>query len=440
LSQILKPKKGYKLVKGLFGKSEEIPEEWNYAKIEDFCKKITSGGTPNRKNSTYFEGEIPWIKSGELNDNFISISDEKITQTGLDDSSAKLFPKNTVLIAMYGATIGKTAIIKKESTTNQAICAILPDNSFDSFYLQQLLISKRKILISFGMGAGQPNINQEIIRTFHILLPPLDEQQKISAILSNVNNLITNTKKIINQTKFLKKGLMQKLLTKGISHKKFKKVSLGGQILIQIPELWTVSTLESISDGGTQNGLAISISDYGKGVPIVGMTKFYSSEILTNDNMKEVVLSPKNKELFSLKSFDLLFGRRSMDGSATGGAGKCIIVSEMKTPVIFESSVIRMSIKKEHNPFFIYQLFQSPLGKRIRIRIIRVSAVSGISSGDLKKIKIPIPSKTEQDDIVSILSNVDSQIQSQTQHREKLERLKKSLMQKLLTGQVRAIA
>ncbi|MCH7561302.1 MAG: restriction endonuclease subunit S [Thaumarchaeota archaeon] len=219
--------------------------------------------------------------------------------------------------------------------------------------------------------------------------------------------------------------------------KGYKKVNLGGQINIQIPELWAVTTLEDISDNGTQNGLAISTSDYGKGIPIVGMTKFYASEILTNDNMKEVVISKKIKELFSLKSFDLLFGRRSMDGSATGEAGKCIIVSEIKTPIIFESSVIRMSIKKEYNPFFIYQLFKSFLGKRMKIRIIRVSAVSGISSGDLKKMKIPLPPKTEQDKIKTILSNVDSQITSQTQYKEKLELLKKSLMQKLLTGQVR---
>jgi len=171
LSQILKPKKGYKKVKGLFGKYEEIPEEWKYLKIENVCKKISSGGTPDRDNSKYYEGKILWIKSGELKDNFISESEEKITQKGLDESSAKLFPKNTVLIAMYGATIGRTGIIEQESTTNQAICAILPDNTFDSFYFQQLLISKKNILISFGIGAGQPNISQEIIKSFHISLP-----------------------------------------------------------------------------------------------------------------------------------------------------------------------------------------------------------------------------------------------------------------------------
>jgi len=215
--------------------------------------------------------------------------------------------------------------------------------------------------------------------------------------------------------------------------KGYKKVNLGGQIHVQIPEMWNVSTLEDISDNGTQNGLAISTSDYGKGTPIVGMTKFYASEILTDDNMKEVVISKKNKDRFSLKSFDLLFGRRSMDGRATGEAGKCVIVSNIKTPVVFESSVIRMSIKKEHNPFFIYQLFKSTLGKRIRIRIIRVSAVSGISSGDLKKIKIPIPSKTEQDNIASILSNIDNLITNTHKIIDQTRSLKTGLIQKLLT-------
>ncbi|MBT7252103.1 MAG: restriction endonuclease subunit S, partial [Candidatus Nitrosopelagicus sp.] len=186
---LVTPRKGYKSVPWLFGKEIEIPEEWEYGRIEHFCNKITSGGTPNRDNSEYYGGQIPWIKSGELKNNFLSESEEKISEKGLSESSAKLFPKNTLLIAMYGVTIGKTAILEKEATTNQAICAILPNTNFDSFYLQQLLISMKNILISFGMGAGQPNINQEIIKTLHIPLPPLPEQQKIATILSNVDNL-----------------------------------------------------------------------------------------------------------------------------------------------------------------------------------------------------------------------------------------------------------
>ena len=204
----------FKKVSWLFGKEIEIPEEWEYDRIEHFCNKITSGGTPNRDNSDYYGGQITWIKSGELKNNFLSKSEEKITEKGLSESSAKLFPKNTLLIAMYGATIGKTAILEKDATTNQAICAILPNTNFDSFYLQQLLISMKNILISFGMGAGQPNINQQIIKTFHIPLPPLPEQQKIARILSNINEQITQQQSHLTNLKLLRKSILNSRLTK----------------------------------------------------------------------------------------------------------------------------------------------------------------------------------------------------------------------------------
>ena len=435
------PRNGYKLVNWYFGKEIEIPEEWEKVKLSEECvgkAEYGAGISALEKNQ-----RLPrYIRITDLNDDG-SLRDSEWKSISNDDASDYLLNEGDVLFARTGATVGKTYRYRKidgKCAFAGYLIRFKPDNkNLDSEFLFYLTHSKIYWiwLLSIQTWGVQPNVNAEQYSNMPILLPPFPEQQKIASILSNVDNLIQNTDKTIQQTKRLKKGLMQKILTKGIGHTKFKKANFGGQIKIEIPESWDISTLETISENGTQNGLAISTSDYGSGVPIVGMTKFYASEILTNDCMKEVMISEKNKELFSLKSFDLLFGRRSMDGQPTGEAGKCIIVSEIKSPIIFESSVIRMSIKNEHNPFFIYQFFKSGLGKRIRIRIIRVSAVSGISSGDLKKIKIPLPSKTEQDCIVSILSNVDSKIQSQEQYKEKLERLKKSLMQKLLTGQVR---
>src|SRR5262245_47297814 len=98
---------------------------WAERKLGDIAQ-TTSGGTPNRKNLKYFGGQIPWVKSGELEDTFINCTEEKITEHGLEHSSAKLFPAGTLLMAMYGATVGKTAILRIEAATNQAICAITP--------------------------------------------------------------------------------------------------------------------------------------------------------------------------------------------------------------------------------------------------------------------------------------------------------------------------
>ena len=105
-----------------------MTNEWQVKRIEEIAK-TTSGGTPSRTNKSYYSGNILWVKSGELTDNFIFDTEEKISEDAVKNSSAKLFPTGTVLVAMYGATVGKTAILKKAATTNQAVCGIFPNES-----------------------------------------------------------------------------------------------------------------------------------------------------------------------------------------------------------------------------------------------------------------------------------------------------------------------
>ena len=334
--------------------------------------------------------------------------------------------------------MGNLSINRIDIAINQDVTGIIINESKISIeYLYWYILKNIWTLTSFSQGSTIQGFTRKELTNFLIKLPSLFEQQKIVSILSNVDSLINQIQKEIEQTQILKKGLMQKLLTKGIGHTKFKKVSFGGQIIENIPLGWKIKTLDDISKNGTQNGLAISVSDYGSGIPIVGMTKFYASEILTFDNMREVHISKKDEEKFSLKSFDLLFGRRSMDGKPTGGAGKCVVVPQINKKVVFESSIIRMAVKNEINPFFIYQLLKSHFGEKIIRRIIRVSAVSGISSGDLIKIKIPIPPKNEQDKIVDTLSQYDIQLNKLELENFQFIKLKKGLMQKLLTGKIR---
>jgi type I restriction enzyme S subunit len=433
--QIQKPKQGYKLVKSLFGKYEEIPEEWNVSHIEDLGEIIT-GNTPDTSKKNFYGDEILWASPTDLGTyKYVENTLTKLSKKGF--SISRKVPQNSILVVCIGSTIGKMGISVREMATNQQINSLICVNNDSEFVYYQLLKNSEKIK-NMANHVAIPIINKSDFGMIKIVIPQkIREQQKIASILSNVDSLIQQTQKEIEQTQKLQKGLMQKLFTKGIGHTKFKKVHLGGQILETIPHNWNIKNLGEVSKGGTQNGLAISISDYGSGVPIVGMTKFYASEILTFDNMKQVNISKKDEERFSLKSFDLLFGRRSMDGKATGGAGKCIVVPKISTTIVFESSIIRMSVTNEVDPFFIYYLLKSNIGERIMWRIIRVSAVSGISSGDLIKIKIPIPPKEEQNRIVNILSENDGYINKLDKNKSNLEYLKKGLMQKLLTGQIR---
>jgi type I restriction enzyme S subunit len=161
----------------------ELPRGWVWTKIGEVAE-TTSGGTPSRNHPEYYNGAIPWVKSGELEDTVIYDVEEFITEEGLKNSSAKVFQRGTVLVAMYGATVGKTGILGLDATTNQAICAIFPlMNAFTSKFIAYWLQSQRHILVDQSFGGAQPNINQGIIRSFPLPLPPLPEQQRIVAAI-----------------------------------------------------------------------------------------------------------------------------------------------------------------------------------------------------------------------------------------------------------------
>lgn len=151
-------------------------------RLGDVCY-TTSGGTPSRSRPEFFGGAIPWVKSGNLNDGVVYDIDERISAEGLASSSAKIFPAGTLLIAMYGATVGKLGILDQEAATNQAVCGIQPNKHIDRDFLFHCLLHKRKELIGKSIGGAQPNISQAIIRDTLIPLPPLDEQRWIVGLL-----------------------------------------------------------------------------------------------------------------------------------------------------------------------------------------------------------------------------------------------------------------
>src|SRR5438874_1829860 len=133
--------------------------------------KTTSGGTPSRKVSRYYNGNIPWVKSGELESNIIFDTEEKISEEALENSSAKIFPRGTLLIALYGATIGKLARLGIDAATNQAVCGIFEHDEHEIQYLYWYLYYIRRDLIKSGIGGAQPNISQTILKSLEIPLP-----------------------------------------------------------------------------------------------------------------------------------------------------------------------------------------------------------------------------------------------------------------------------
>ncbi len=148
--------------------------------IREFAR-TASGGTPKRGVAAFYNGDIPWVKSGELGDKTVFEVAERITKLGLESSSAKVFPAGTLCIALYGATVGKLGILGIDAATNQAVCGIFLPQEVDTRYMFRFLESRRRELIEQGKGGAQPNISQDIIRNIRVPLPPGEEQERIVA-------------------------------------------------------------------------------------------------------------------------------------------------------------------------------------------------------------------------------------------------------------------
>ena len=167
----------------------EVPEGWEWQKLGDIGA-WQSGATPNRLNKDYYGGDIPWLKTGDLNDGYIYEIPETITQKALEETSVKLNPAGSVLIAMYGATIGKVGILTFPATTNQACCACVDYQGIDQLYLFYFLLSHKEEFIMLGGGGAQPNISKEKIVDTYVPVPPLLEQKRIVNAIEQWFNLI----------------------------------------------------------------------------------------------------------------------------------------------------------------------------------------------------------------------------------------------------------
>lgn len=184
----------------------EIPEHWEVKKLNYCFRQIGSGTTPTSGKPEYYEnGEFNWLQTGDLNDSEITETSKKITQKALDDNSTlRFYPIDSIVIAMYGATIGKTGFLKIETTTNQACCVLSkPKNMFPKFVFYWFNAVKKHI-ISLSYGGGQPNINQEQIRSLKIQQPPINEQKLIVVLIeSELNRLSVIIEKFNKQIDLL---------------------------------------------------------------------------------------------------------------------------------------------------------------------------------------------------------------------------------------------
>jgi type I restriction enzyme S subunit len=376
---------------------KKLPEGWREVRLKNFTKIVT-GNTPSTKETNNFGEIYPWVTPTDIKSKkYIYDTERKLSEKGF--LKARQLPANTVLITSI-ASIGKNAILKLQGSCNQQINAILPSNVHDSDFIYYWFENNIKKLKKISGQTAVPIINKTDFSNIKISLPPLEEQKKIAEILSTVDQKIDFVDKQIEETETLKKGLMQKLLTQGIGHSEFKDSEIG-----RIPVAWEVkkiSDILTIKYGKNQKEVEDSNGKY----PILGTGG---------------LIGYANKYLYNKPS--VLIGRK-------GTIDKPQYIDK---PFWTVDTLFYSDIKLGNIPLFVYYLFLTIDWKRYN----EASGVPSLSVSNIHNIKVLVPPLEEQKQIAEILSTVDQKIENLKAKKEAFEELKKGLMQKLLTGEVR---
>lgn len=345
---------------------EEIP-------IGAFCQ-TGSGGTPSRSKATrYFGGSIPWVKSGELRETVITETEECITREGLEESAAKLLPVNTLLVALYGATVGRIGVLGVEAATNQAVCHIIPDERrADRKYLYYALQSKVPVWLSQRVGGGQPNISQGIIKNTKIPLPPLSEQKRIADILDKADTIRRKRQEAVNVFTPLIMACFRDCFGSS-PETAWKNTSFGD--LVESTQLGLVRGSKEMSDEHP--------------FPYLRMDALIGDGDLTLRSIKRVQATQEESEQYRLRSRDFLFNTRN----SRELVGKTAVWhDEYESPVLFNNNIMRVRFRKEVDPVYMNYLFYVPQMRHLlEQRKSGTTSVFAIYYKSLKDLPIPVP-------------------------------------------------
>jgi len=410
----------------------KIPKDWEIVRLgnEKVSVHVKSGSTPPKRVEDYWNGNILFVTQSDMTkvNHYLYETSEKITELGLKSSNLLLVPENSILLSMYG-TIGKVVINKTPVAVSQNIAAIiLNKKNVDEEYLHYAI---QKYSFQFKRQAKTitlKHLDIKIVKNMILPLPSISEQQKIVGVLSCVDLAIQKVDEAIARAERLKKGLMQHLLTKGIGHKEYKETLIG-----KIPKTWKVVELREIAQkfigGGTPS---TKVPRYWNGdipwIRSVHLTRYYIDESIIDQYITKEGLE---------NSASNIVPKRNLIIATRVGVGKSAVnlidvaINQDLTGVVIVPSIA--------DPFYLVWYLTSPKVVRMLESFSRGTTIKGVPLNHIKRLKVPLPPLNEQRRITEILSSVDNLLQLKREKREKLVRMKRRLMDLLLTGKVRVI-
>jgi len=381
----------------------EIPSHWDMWKLSHAYNEIGSGTTPSTSNEENFEGDIPWITTGELRENVILDTKKKVSKKTIDQfPTLKKYPVGSVAIAMYGATIGRLGIFGIEATTNHACCVMTTSNVLNNKYLFYWLQAFKNEIIQLSSGGGQPNINQEKVASLKVSAPLIDDQIKIANFLDHetakIDSLIAKQEKLIELLKEKRQAVISHAVTKGLNPDVTMKDS-GVEWLGQVPEHWGVTKLSYVANGfsGDRGSNYPSGEDFvDEGVPFISTSDLINGRVLVTNASR--ITEDRYGLLGGLKiqARDIIYCLRG----SVGKNGIC----EFNDGTIASSLMGIRCISV--NPYYLLLLLNSPIEFQQRANYITGSVSANLSAENVMSYRFAFPPEKEQLEIVESLKKV----------------------------------
>jgi len=395
-------------------------KRWPTRPLESFCR-TGSGGTPSRKKMAYFEGgTVPWVKSGELKESVVLSTAERITQTATRESNARIVPKNAVLVAMYGATVGETAILGMEAATNQAVCHIIPDPNTAHFrFVWYALKSRLDELLSKRVGGAQPNISQGIIRHTAIPVPPLAEQSRIVKLLDEADELRKLRAQIDHRTATLIPALFHEMF---------------GNVVHVEATRWPLKLLGEFAKVSYRLADKLDAStkpEYGTRILTISNVLLHGS-IDTNVE-KYSVVDPTGSAKARLQKFDLLFNWRN--GSEQHVGKTAIWEEQVRGEVLHVSFLLKIRTDQSQvNPYFLWTLLNRLRATGYFTRNARMQINRKFNASELSALKLPLPPLSLQMEFASHMNEIREMEVEQVASSRRLDDLLQSLLHRAFNG------
>lgn len=371
--------------------------EWK--SIGEISSNVFAGGTPSTKHEEYYDGDIPWIRSGEIDFNVITKAERNITTAGYKNSSAKLIRKGSVVMAMTGATVAKSAIVDFETTANQSVCAIETVESIVNYKFVFYSLAKDYFKIRSSAQGALTSLNLAMIKQLQIPIPSLSEQSRIVSILDTFTSSISNLKQQIEERR------------KQYEYERDLLLDLEGKEGVEMKKLGEVVSSDcSLSYGIVQPG-----DDVADGVPVVRPVDLISNYVKLDGLKKTERLISESYKRTILKGNEILFcvrGTTGIMGLATNELKGCNVTRGI-VPISFDDEITKM--------FVYYQLKCFRLQKVIDEKT-NGTALKQINIKDLRLLNLFFPPLSTQSRIVSILDTFEqsiSNLEEQLAMREK---------------------